>query len=497
MRIANFILLSFAAIEILFAVTTYMNYRQAALVQSNSERFQQSSAIVRNSNRLQRNILSIVGGLRGYLLTNELFFIQNYDSAVMENQAIIAELKGSLRSDAEQQRLLTEIESLNSNLVENVAQPLLEAKRMATLSDSSRRTFKSLQQEMIIKALNQASIDRISRRVAELVNSEYRFRETERHKLSDSVEETKRISLILIVVSIGGVAAIALLLARYISSRTRRTIKMADAVASGNYDGRIPSDAIHEFAELANALNEMSVTLSRNFSLLTRKNEELNRFAHIVSHDLKAPLRGIDNVVVWIEEDHIQELSPKVQEYLGLIKSRIRRAENLLRGILAYSRVGREKTDLSFVRVEDIINEIRAYIPSGTGIVFHVPSKLPEFRTERIVLLQVFSNLILNAFKHHNKPEGFVSVSYRERAQCYEFYVQDDGPGIDQAYHEKIFMIFETLSDKENADNTGVGLAIVKKILDDRGMKIMLTSRPGHGSIFTFEWPKNDDGKTG
>lgn len=495
MKIANSILLSFAAIEILFGIATYVNYKQAALVRSNSERFQQSTLIVRNSNRLQRNILSIVGGLRGYLLTNELFFIQSYDSGVMENEQILIELQANLRPDAEQQQLLEEIKTLSHNLVNDFAEPLLEAKRISGLSDSTRNAYRTLQQASILKGLNQSTIDLISRKVMALINSEYRFREAERQRLADSVEKTTSISLSLIVFAFVGGAGIAWFLAMYISSRIRETVAMANSVAKGNYEERLTANPNNEFGQLADSLNNMSAILAKNIALLTRRNEELNQFAHIVSHDMKAPLRGIDNVVSWIEEDHHDELPKKVREYLLLIKSRITRAENLLRGILAYSRIGREQPDYSLVNVNQLITEIASYLPKDTAITLHVQPGLPTLRTERVLLLQVFSNLILNAFKHHDKPNGFVSVKCRETIDNFEFSIRDNGPGIDPTYHERIFMIFETLGDKDSTENTGVGLAIVKKILSDRGLKITIDSAPGEGSTFTFQWPK-DYGKT-
>ena len=110
--------------------------------------------------------------------------------------------------------------------------------------------------------------------------------------------------------------------------------------------------------------------------------------------------------------------------------------------------------------------------------------------SERLPLLQVFTNLIGNAIKYHNGTSGVVRVYYKEAADKYQFYVEDDGPGIETTYHEKIFVIFQTLQERDHFESTGVGLSIVKKILDDRGLKINLVSEPGKGSIFSFEWLK-------
>jgi signal transduction histidine kinase len=223
---------------------------------------------------------------------------------------------------------------------------------------------------------------------------------------------------------------------------------------------------------------------------LQRKNEELGQFAHIVSHDLKAPLRGIDNVVTWIEEDHREELTPKIKEYVHLIKGRLVRAENLIQGILSYARVGRDLPEKEEVDLDALIQEIIETIAPETRLTFKVQKHLPIIRTEKIPLQQVLSNLIGNAVKYHDKPQGEIEVLFKDSANYYTFSVGDNGPGIDKNYHEKIFVIFQTLQERDSFESTGVGLAIVKKILDDRKQTIKVISSPGKGSTFTFTWPK-------
>jgi light-regulated signal transduction histidine kinase (bacteriophytochrome) len=211
-----------------------------------------------------------------------------------------------------------------------------------------------------------------------------------------------------------------------------------------------------------------------------------------VSHDIKAPLRGIDNVVTWIEEDYIAELPPKVQEYMGLIKGRVLRAENMLNGILSYSRIGREVQHKEVVHVNEMLDEIREYLPDRSPISLRIQPGMPHLFTERIPLFQVFSNLIINAFKYHDKKDGVVKVYFKSYHNYYEFFVEDNGPGIAPVYHGRIFMIFQTLQERDAFESTGVGLAIVKKILDDRKQTIRIDSEPGRGSIFIFTWPKSE-----
>jgi signal transduction histidine kinase len=267
-------------------------------------------------------------------------------------------------------------------------------------------------------------------------------------------------------------------------------VKMADTIASGRYEVQTPDTGRDELSLLANSLNNMAHVLSENIRLLEQKNQELDQFAHIVSHDLKAPLRGIDNVVTWIEEDHSTELPPKIHEYLQLIKGRLQRAENMIRGILLYSRVSKQAPEREFTDLNQLLREITENLEVKPGIKLEIQRDLPHIHTEKIPLEQILSNLISNAIKYHDKPAGYVKVYLKNSAGHYTFFVEDNGPGIAANYHSKIFAIFQTLQERDSFESTGVGLAIVKKILDDRKEKITLKSEPGKGSVFSFTWPK-------
>lgn len=267
-------------------------------------------------------------------------------------------------------------------------------------------------------------------------------------------------------------------------------VKMAHSIANGNYTAQVEDDGNSELSQLAKALNDMAKILDKNISLLKRQKEELDQFAHIVSHDLKAPLRGIDNVVTWIKEDHSFDLPPKVNEYLEIINGRIVRAENLLTGILMYARIGQETKAKEHVHIRTLLDDVLEYLPVRTGIVVSIQPDMPLLFTERLPLIQIFTNLIGNAIKHHDKEKGEVKVYYRSRDDHYQFFVSDDGPGIHVVYHEKIFQLFQTLKERDSFESTGVGLAIVKKILDDRKLPIDLYSEPEKGSTFSFLWPK-------
>jgi len=490
MKISHIILLGFFFILLLFSITTFINYRQSEKVNENNERFARSSSILRQGNRLQRNIFNMVSGLRGYLLTSEPSFIQTYDSAQAENVEILAELKAEIRENSMQAHLVAELEALNSRWIYDFATPLIEAKKRATESDSSAAGFTRFYRKQLTSGIERSVLQDFHRKFKEFSNREYSFRENLKENLTASIEQTKTISFYLTTFSIITGIFIAVVLANHTSSRILKMVRMADAIAQGDYTVNMKDTGSDEISRLARSLNNMAQVLSETISLLKRKNEELNQFAHIVAHDLKAPLRGIDNVVTWIEEDHNFDLPAKVQEYLMLIKGRIIRAENLLNGILSYSRIGREVQHKEVVHLNELFDEIRTYLPHKTGITLIIQPGMPHLFTERLPLFQVFSNLIVNAFKYHDKPDGFVKVYYKPHAKFYEFFVEDNGPGIAKSYHEKIFMIFQTLQARDSFESTGVGLAIVRKILHDRKLTIEILSEPGKGSTFVFTWPK-------
>jgi light-regulated signal transduction histidine kinase (bacteriophytochrome) len=222
--------------------------------------------------------------------------------------------------------------------------------------------------------------------------------------------------------------------------------------------------------------------------LLTQSNAELDQFAHVVSHDLKGPLRGISNVVTWIDEDHAHELTPKVSEYLNLIKGRITRAEHLIAGLLDYARVDKDALEKEEVDIKELIEEVLEDLPDSKHISVTI-GPMPTLHTERLLLFQVFSNLISNALKHNPHEHREVKITCRRNPAACTFYIEDNGNGIDRKHQQRIFQIFQTLQDGDPIQNTGVGLAIVKKILDRKKQAITVSSRIGEGAIFSFTWP--------
>ncbi len=238
-------------------------------------------------------------------------------------------------------------------------------------------------------------------------------------------------------------------------------------------------------------------TLAKTTSILRKRNQELDQFAYVVSHDLKAPLRAIANLSSWIEEDLSDSMTEDTLHQMNLLRGRVHRMEGLIEGLLQYSRVGRMQVALARVKVVTLLAEIIDSLAPPPGFEVKVEPGMPTFVTERLSLQQVFANLISNAIKHNRGESGHVKISVKELDNFYEFSVADDGQGIDPQYHEKVFVIFQTLEARDKVENTGIGLSLVKKIVEGQGGSISIESAEGEGATFRFTSQKQPISKEG
>jgi PAS domain S-box-containing protein len=243
--------------------------------------------------------------------------------------------------------------------------------------------------------------------------------------------------------------------------------------------------------ERAAELTRVNTVLAQTTTLLKKRNQELDQFAYVVSHDLKAPLRAIANLSEWMEEDLGQQLPEENRHQLQLMRKRVYRMEDLINGLLDYSRIGRREVGIEFVNVQELLNEVIDSLAPPSTVTIDLAPGLPTLPARRLFLSQVFSNLISNAIKHHDRTDARIWIGCEEQREFYEFTVTDDGPGIDPQYHGKVFTIFQTLKARDEQENTGVGLSIVQKIVDTEGGSIQLESDLGQGTTFRFTWRKH------
>ncbi|MGI0494095.1 PAS domain S-box protein [Alkalinema pantanalense CENA528] len=227
---------------------------------------------------------------------------------------------------------------------------------------------------------------------------------------------------------------------------------------------------------------------------LRERNQELDQFVYIASHDLKAPLRAIANLSEWIEDDLVGQIPEDNQQQLQLLRQRVQRMDALIDGLLRYSRVGRQDLEIEPVDVAELVQEVVDSLAPPPEFKITITSVMPTLRSKRLLLHQVFANLMSNAIKHHDRPDGQITISCQlQDDRYYQFTIADDGPGIPETEHERIFGIFQTLQSDHSTDNTGIGLALVKKIVEAEGGQIGVHCALSRGCQFTFTWPQSID----
>ena len=229
--------------------------------------------------------------------------------------------------------------------------------------------------------------------------------------------------------------------------------------------------------------------LNQNLDDTQLKNNELEQFAYITSHDLKTPIRGISSLATFIEEDLKAGQTSEVFNHLNIIQGEVERLENLINGILNYSKIG--KITLEAIDLDTMVREeFKTLKTTHKTAIFRVKNKLPVITGDKIQISQVVANLISNAINHNDKEICAVYVSSTETSKFYEIVFEDNGPGIDPKYHQKIFEVFQSLQEEDTYESTGIGLSIVKKVIEKHKGTISITSNEKLGAKFIISYPK-------
>jgi signal transduction histidine kinase len=245
-------------------------------------------------------------------------------------------------------------------------------------------------------------------------------------------------------------------------------------------------------ADLAQSNGEITQLLTERNAAnakLGKMNHELEQFAYTVSHDLKAPLKNIEGFVNLLQKLPDVAQHDRANLYCNMLLEQVHRMDKLISGILSYAKSGREQVEKTTVQLENLLQGVIDSLNIPSGMQIHLGEGLPVLVAEEIYLQQLFSNLISNAIKYHDRPDGTIAIHCRDNGDFYQFSVADDGPGIPAQYHDKIFRMYYTHNGASAKDSTGLGLAIVQKITAEKGGKAWVEST-GRGATFYFTWPK-------
>jgi len=246
-----------------------------------------------------------------------------------------------------------------------------------------------------------------------------------------------------------------------------------------------PAEVMRRQTEEIVKANKQREDLLKN---LADQNQELNDYAHMVSHDLKAPLRTINTLIAWVIEDNQSKLDEESLKSLNLIVYNTEKMELLIKGILDYSSIDRQESESRLVDFNELLKEVVLVVSPPKHINITVADNLPKIEGNYYRFRQLFQNLIENAIKYNNKPQGIIEIGFTDTPDEYLFFVKDNGKGIAKAYFEKIFNIFTKLDN--NSQSSGIGLSIVKKIINRYNGRIWPESTEHEGTTFYFTLPK-------
>lgn len=282
----------------------------------------------------------------------------------------------------------------------------------------------------------------------------------------------------------------------FTKSITKPLIQLVDIskkVGESDFSHRLNIRSGDELEVLANSFNQMTsqlqVAKEKQAALLLeikKSNKELEDFAHVVSHDLKAPLRGIHTLSEWLSSGYADKLGKDGVEQLELLKNRVKRMFDMIDGILKYSKVGKVEGEFEKIDMNQFVKEIMQFLSIPQNIEVIIQKDLPTIYFERVRLHQVIQNLLSNAVKYMDKPKGLIHFNCLSEDNFWKFSIADNGPGIEERFLDKIFKLFQTIQPKDEKESTGVGLAIVQKIIESAGGKVWVESKVGKGSIFYF-----------
>ncbi len=342
---------------------------------------------------------------------------------------------------------------------------------------------------------------KIIRAMAEIIDNENQHLE-ENFKSSSNLTNTRLLFLFVVLIT-AVLFSTVFFQSRTIAQPIKTITDYAKETTRLNLDRKLPTHLVlqkGELGELAQSIQAMGTSLKQAYkdleqqsnqhgtlkNNLVRANSELKDFAYLASHELQAPLRGISSITSWLSEEYSELFDQKGREYLEKLLIRTSRIYDLIEGILQYSRIGRILEKPRLINCGLYVQKAIDEFSQPSSIQVDIEGSLPTIKYEGIQLLLVIEDLISNAVNHLWKPEGKIVISGEERSSNWEFCIRDNGEGIEEKYFDRIFEIFYRLNAPAEGGSIGIGLTLVKKIIEQNGGRVRVESSVGEGNAFFF-----------
>ncbi len=426
------------------AATKYVTHTQDVLLESNN---------------LLIAILNAETGVRGYGSIRRKSFLEPYNTAIKTLPASMNRLEKLVQDNPKQSQRVQVIEQKIQQELELLLQEISSTSALTEPANISA-------QHKVLWVQGKAVMDNLRLDINQFQSEERRLLRLREELLNDQERLRGWVQLIMTAISVlASVAAIFLF----------------DRIERDRQSG------IRRLQAQAQNVAQLNQILAQTNMTLADRNQELDQFVYVSSHDLKAPLRAIANLSEWIEEDLEGQLPEEGQQHMRLLRKRVQRMDALINGLLEYSRVGRAKVAVETVNVGELLAEVIDLLAPPPNFMVEV-ALMPTIQTRRLPLSQVFSNLISNAIKHCDRLDAHIQITVNVQGNLCEFTVSDNGPGIALEHQNKIFTIFQTLDARDKTENTGIGLSIVKKLVELEGGKVWVESKLGQGAKFIFTW---------
>jgi signal transduction histidine kinase len=282
--------------------------------------------------------------------------------------------------------------------------------------------------------------------------------------------------------------ALYFVLERRLKRRLGELTKAILDIAGGDHNREVKVSGSDELGLMAQSLE----VFKSNARELQRSNKELETFASAASHDMRAPLRAIENLATWTLEDNPDDLPKACVDNLNTIIGRAKRLSVLQTDLLAYAKAGQEGSDIESIELQSFVDELAEISLADTQFSIELSTGLGTISTHLTVLRQIMMNLISNSVKHHDRLVGKIAIDVKTQSGRLWIDYSDDGPGIDPDYHERIFELFQTLQSRDEVSGSGLGLSLVRKLVAFHGGTLTVASDPskGRGTTFSFDFPE-------